>query len=169
MVIWLSGLSGSGKTTIGKLLWSALRQRFGHAVMLDGDDIRAVLGGQIGHDLESRKQNSIRIGKLCELLDRQGIPVVCCAMTIAPEVQQQNRNALSGYFEVFLDVSIEVLELRDPKGIYKKARSGLLKDVSGVDIPYVPPADPHLVIDNNRSDSDLQAIVSRILLAAGIS
>lgn len=169
MVIWLSGLSGSGKTTIGKLVWTILKNKFGYAVLLDGDEIRSVLGNSIGHDLESRRLNSIRIGRLCELLDRQGIPVVCCAMTIAPEVQVRNRKELSNYVEVFLEVSLEVLEKRDPKGIYKNARAGLLKNVSGMDIPYSPPTNPHLNINNNDDQVDHSMIVNSILAFSGLA
>lgn len=167
MVIWLCGLSGSGKTTIGKLVWEALREKYGFAAFLDGDELRAALGGHIGHDLESRRQNSIRIGRLCELLDRQGIPVVCCAVTIAPEVQLSNRTNLTGYFEVFIDVRLEVLEQRDPKGIYRRARAGLQNNVSGVDIPYVPPENPHLVFDNNLISNNHSKAAQLILVAAG--
>ena len=166
MVIWLSGLSGSGKTTIGRLLWKKLQERLGHAVILDGDEVRAALGGDFGHDLESRRLNSIRIGRLCELLNRQNIPVVCCAMTIAPEVQLSNRMSLSDYLEVYLDVSLEVLERRDPKSIYSRAKAGFLRNVAGIDIPYTPPTEPHLVIDNNFARDDCTEIVNLILAAA---
>lgn len=166
MVIWLSGLSGAGKTTIGKLLWQALRKTYGFAVILDGDELRAALGGSLGHDPEARRQNSIRIGRLCEMMDRQGLAVVCCAMTIAPEVQARNRVTLSRYFEVFVDVSLEVLEKRDPKGIYRRARAGLVDNVAGIDFPYVAPENPNLIIVNNGTEEDLPGIVDRILAAA---
>jgi adenylylsulfate kinase-like enzyme len=163
MVVWLCGLSGSGKTTLGRLIYSRVKQKVSNIVLLDGEDVRAVMGDNLGHDLESRRRNSVRIASLCQLLDGQGIHVICCAMTLAPEAQAANRSHIKQYYEVFLDVSVQVLASRDPKGIYRRALAGELKDVSGVDIPYVPPAHPHLVLDNNVQREDLAPLVNRIL------
>lgn len=168
MVIWIAGLSGAGKSSIGQIVWARLRSRYPNVVLLDGDEMRAVLGGGIGHDPESRRQNSVRIGNLCQLLDRQGIHVVCCAVTIAPEVQASNRERLSGYLETFLEVSLEVLRSRDSKGIYARASSGQLRNVAGVDIPYQPPRRPHLVIENNARRDDLSDLAQRIVDASGL-
>jgi len=168
MVIWIAGLSGAGKSTIGKLVWDRLRERTPNVVLLDGDELRAVFGGAIGHDPEARRQQSIRIGNLCRLLDRQGVHVVCCAVTIAPEVQASSRQELSGYFEVFLDVSLDVLKKRDPKGIYARAARGEVKNLAGVDIPYQAPQHPHLVIENNTARTDLSELARRILDASGL-
>jgi adenylylsulfate kinase-like enzyme len=169
MVIWIAGLSGAGKSTVGKLVWEFLRSRTPSVVLLDGDELRAVFGGAIGHDPEARRQQSVRIGNLCRLLDRQQIHVVCCAVTIAPEVQESCRQELSGYLEVFLDVSLEVLRERDPKHIYARAARGEIRNVAGVDIPYEPPRRPHLVIENNAVRNDLSDLARRILGASGLS
>jgi cytidine diphosphoramidate kinase len=168
MVIWIAGLSGAGKSTLGKLVWDRLRERTPNVVLLDGDELRAVFGGAIGHDPEARRQQSVRIGNLCRLLDRQGTHVVCCAVTIAPEVQASSRQELSGYLEVFLDVSLDVLKKRDPKGIYARAARCEVKNVAGVDIPYQAPRQPHLVIENNAVRTDLSELVRRILDASGL-
>lgn len=168
MVIWISGLSAAGKSTLGRIVWSKIRNRYPNAVLLDGDELRAVLGGTMGHDPESRRLNSVRIGNLCQLLDRQGIHVVCCAVTIAPEVQANNRERLSGYLETFLDVSLDVLKKRDPKGIYARAASGQIRNVAGLDIPYEPPRHPHLIINNNASRDDVSDLAHQILDASGL-
>ena len=166
MVVWLCGLSGSGKTTIGRLIYARAKPKVPNLLFLDGEDVRSVMGDDLGHDLEGRRRNSIRIAKLCQLLDGQGIHVICCAMTLAPEAQTSNRARIKSYYEVFLNVSVEVLASRDPKGIYKRALAGELKNVSGVDIPYTPPAQPHLVLDNNMQREDLAPLVTRILEVA---
>lgn len=163
MVIWLCGLSGAGKTTIGNALYDRIKGRAANLVILDGEELRKALGGDLGHDAESRRVNSVRIANLCHLLDLQGIHVICCAMTIVPEAQELNRQWLSGYCEILLDVDLDTLIKRDPKGLYKKALSGKIKNVAGVDIPFVAPKSPQLVIDTRETLTDFSPIVDRIL------
>lgn len=163
MVIWLCGLSGAGKTTIGNALYNTIKGRVANLVILDGDELRKALGHDLGYDAKSRRLNSIRIANLCHLLDLQGIHVICCAVTIVPEVQKLNRQRLSGYCEILLDVDLDTLIKRDPKGLYKKALSGKIKGVAGVDIPYVAPKSPHLVIDTRETLTDFSPVVDRIL------
>ena len=169
MVIWICGLSASGKSTLGRHLFSILKAEIPNLVLLDGDELRSVLGGSIGYDREAREKNSARIGNLCRLLDSQNIHVICCAVTISPEVQAHNRKHLSEYCEVFLDVTLATVRRRDPKGIYLRADRGEIKNVAGVDIPFVPPANPDLVIDNNFDREDVESLVRLILEKANIS
>jgi adenylylsulfate kinase len=164
MVVWLCGLSGTGKSTLGGLLYRRLKPTLPNLVLLDGEDVRAVYGDEhLGHDAESRRRNSNRIARLCQLLDRQDIHVICCAMTLAPEAQASNRLEIKDYCEVLLNVSLPVLASRDPKGIYRRAKAGQLSNVAGIDLPYVPPAHPHLVIENDQDRTDLMPLVDRIL------
>jgi len=164
MVVWLSGLSGSGKTTLSKLLYKRLEQNLPNLVLLDGDDLREALNISPGFDLESRRLNSIRYARLCQLLDAQGIHVICCAVSIDPDAQAENRKKINNYIEVLVDVPLEVLRQRDPKDIYRRADEGLLQNVSGVDIPFVAPRDPHLVIYNGDEAENLDEHVDRILI-----
>src|SRR5687768_2153793 len=132
MVIWLCGLSGTGKSTLGGLMYERLKPSLPNLVLLDGEDVRAVYADeQLGHDADARRRNSVRIARICQLLDRQGIHVICCAMTLAPEAQASNRAAISEYYEVLLQVSLPVLASRDPKGIYRRASRGELHNVAG--------------------------------------
>ena len=163
MVIWICGLSGAGKSTLGRALFERLKPMHSNLVMLDGDELRDALGGSVGHDPQSRIFNSIRIANLCHLLDRQGIDVLCCAVTIAPEAQELNRKRLSSYREVFLKVSLDVLKGRDPKGIYARAMKGETHNVAGVDIPFIEPAEPHLMIDNDTNLSNVSSLVDRVI------
>ena len=135
MVIWLTGLSGAGKTTIGNLLFKKIKSKKQHTVFLDGDILREVWGDQLGHNIAGRRKNAERISKLCALLDSQGIDVVVCVLSIFPEWLVWNRRNFSGYFEIFLDVPFETVRERDSKGLYSLAREGKLVNVVGIDIP----------------------------------
>lgn len=163
MVIWICGLSGAGKTTVGRLLYGRMKPYLQNLVMLDGDALRTALISDFGHDPTARNQNSMRIANISYLLDQQGIHVICCAVTISTKVQAINRERLSGYHEVYIDVPLEVLEKRDSKKLYEKARRGLIDNVSGIDIPYSPPENPHTVINNNVDRQSLLPFAERIL------
>ena len=163
MLIWLSGLSGSGKTTLSRLLYNRLKVTLPNVVLLDGDDLREALNISPGFDLESRSMNSIRYSRLCQLLDSQGIHVICCAVSIDPLAQSENRAKIQDYIEVLIDVPLEILRRRDHKNIYRRADEGILKNVSGVDIPFIAPSNPHLIIDNSGDYENLDIHVNRIL------
>ncbi len=165
MVIWLNGLSASGKTTIGMRLAARLRERFDNVVYLDGDILRGVWGDQLGHDVASRQINATRISRLCGMLDRQGIHVVAAVMSMFPEWQAWNRANFSAYFEVLLDVPMVILSQRESKGLYRGYRNGEVKEVVGIDIPFPRPAHPDLVIDNSADLPDPGVLADRILAA----
>lgn len=148
MVIWICGLSAAGKTTIGARLVDLLREERRPVVFLDGDTLRDVWGDHLGHTLEARRFNAQRIAHLCRMLDRQEINVVASVLYPFPEWQAWMRENLSQFFEVYLDVPMNVLEMRDPKGLYAGAKTGKIKNVVGVDLPFTPPSNPHLVVAN---------------------
>lgn len=165
MVIWIIGLSGAGKTTIGTMLYRHLRAEHLNMVYLDGDILREVWGDKMGHDISARATNSYRISHLCRFLDSQGIHIVASVMTMFPEWQKWNRDNLSSYYEVFLDVNMEVLAQRDTKGIYAAARRGEIKDVVGVDLPYPRPPYSDLVISGDDAVK-LPDEITKMILAA---
>lgn len=146
MVIWIIGLSGSGKTTLAKALLERLRPSRGPLVHLDGDTLRDVWGDQLGHDLAARALNAHRISHLCAMLDAQGVGVVASVLSLFPEWQRWNRANFKRYFEVFLDVPMDVLRARDPRGIYRAAAAGEARNVVGVDIAFPKPAAADLII-----------------------
>lgn len=153
MVLWLIGMSGAGKTVVGREVVRELRKTRDHPVFLDGDVFRSILGDDIGHTIEDRKKNADRFCRMCAFLDGQGVDVVCAILSIFHESQQWNREHLSEYFEVYLRVSFEELLRRDSKGLYGKARRGEIDNVVGVDIPFPEPLRPDLVIDNEGDQS----------------
>lgn len=140
------GLSGAGKTTIGKKLFERVYSRYANTVFLDGDILRDVWGDSLGHDIESRRINAHRISHLSAMLDKQGIHVVAAVLSIFPEWQEWNRKNIENYFEIFLDVPMDVVKKRDAKGIYKKAEAGEINNVVGVDIPFPKPKEPDIIL-----------------------
>jgi adenylylsulfate kinase len=152
--LWLTGLPAAGKSTIASALEHVLVQRGIHAFRLDGDNIRHGLNANLGFSREDRAENIRRIGEVAKLFAESG----CIAITafISPYEQDRDANRKlheeSGleFFEVFVDTPLEVCERRDPKGQYKKARSGVIKGFTGVDDPYEPPRKPDLVLKTDE-------------------
>jgi cytidine diphosphoramidate kinase len=163
MITWLIGLSGAGKTTVGTRVAARLRARHPNLVYLDGDLLRDVWGGSLSHDVAGREVNAERLSRLCLMLDRQDIHVVAAVLSIFPEWQAWNRDNFSRYFEVFLDVPMDVVVARDTKGLYRDALRGRGRDVVGVDIPFPRPAAPDLVLDSSGRAGTPDELADRIL------
>ncbi|PKO46933.1 MAG: adenylyl-sulfate kinase [Betaproteobacteria bacterium HGW-Betaproteobacteria-22] len=171
MVIWLIGLSGAGKSTLGHEVAKQLRDVKPNTVLLDGDELRKVFAHDQGDDpytVQGRRINAERIVALCEMLDSQGIHVVCCILSIFPDMRLENRKRFSRYFEVFMDAPIDVLMERDVKGIYAAARRGEVTNVVGIDIPYERPANPDMTIDTSKGGADIKQLASMVLEQAGL-
>lgn len=163
MLIWICGVSGSGKTTLGRLLYNHLKQSMPNLFLLDGDDFREAVGDVLGYTPEERSRNAHRIARFCHLLESQDIHVICCAVTIPPDLQALNRTACRQYYEVYMQVSLDTLIRRDPKSLYSRCLRGELRNLPGVDIEYHPPASPHLVLDNNEDLPSLDHFVGHVL------
>jgi adenylylsulfate kinase len=149
--LWLTGLSGSGKSTIAYTLEHALVQRGHLAYVLDGDNIRHGLNKNLGFSAADREENIRRIGEVAKLFADGG--VVTIASFISP--YRKNRDLVRAlhaesnlpFLEIHVATSLETCEQRDPKGLYKKARAGQLKNLTGIDDPYEAPLKPELVLD----------------------
>lgn len=171
MVIWLVGLSGSGKTTLGRELFNQWRTRAPNTVLLDGDEIRNIFKHDRTEDaytIEGRRVNANRMVALCELLDKQGINVICCILSIFPEILEENRQRFSRYMEVFMDAPIEILRKRDVKGLYAAAARGEMKYVVGEDIPFEKPKYADMVIDSASECFNIHLLASSVLESAGL-
>lgn len=165
MVIWLIGLSGTGKTTIGHALYQQLKLKKEATILVDGDGIRAIFKHESQHDysLAGRRISAERLQEICLWLDRQGMDVVCCNLGIFDDINIKNRAIFSDYKEIFIDVPIEKLIDRDNKGLYQSALSGEQANVVGVDIKYTPPCSPDLIIKNSQKSEDVGRYVDKII------
>jgi cytidine diphosphoramidate kinase len=162
-VIWITGLSGAGKSTISKQVIDSLTRRQDYCLLLDGDQVRAAINDNLSHSPEDRLINASRISRLAKLLSEQNIIVVVATMSLYEEIHSWNRANLPNYTEVFIDVPISVLVERDAKGLYAKFNQKEEKHMPGMDISYHLPSDPDLVIDNSEHKEDLSDFVLQII------
>ena len=163
MIIWILGLSGSGKSTAGRQLYKQWKKDSPATVFLDGDEIRRIFKHNTGNDpytLEGRRINADRIQSLCLWLDSQAINVVCCILSIFEESRIWNRENYSNYLEVYLHASDEILSKR--RDLYKKAKNGEIKNVVGVDIPFSLPTNPDLTFDTGEKGNSPDKIATKI-------
>ncbi len=160
VVIWLTGLSGSGKSTIAQGIYESLKGRGLKVEHLDGDLVRDVFP-RTGFTKEERDRHIRRMGFLASLLERNGIFVV--ASFIAPYKESRDfvRDRCANYREVYLSTPLEVCEQRDPKGLYAKVRKGEIKNFTGIDDPYETPEDPFVKLDT--SDISIEESVKKVL------
>lgn len=162
-LIWFTGLSGSGKSTLAVQLEAQLHDLGYKTYLLDGDNIRAGLNKDLSFTDEGRIENIRRIGEVSKLMLDAGIVVLSAFISPFQADREQVRTIVGeeNYVEVFVDAPIEVCEQRDVKGLYKKARAGEVKNFTGIDSPYEPPANPDVVIPTGTLTVD--ASVGRLM------
>lgn len=161
-LIWITGLSGSGKTTIGKEVYRYMKQDMPATVFLDGDNFREIIGFSQGYSKENRYVVAMQIARMCKYLVDQDINVVCSTISLFKDVHIFNRDNFVNYYEIFVECSMDELIRRDQKGIYSNALKGEINNVVGIDIDYDKPISPTLVIDNTEPDK-LEEKVNRIV------
>jgi len=164
MVVWLTGLSGAGKSTIANAIYHLVKSRMPELVIIDGDVIRELFGSGLGFHEMARCEQIGRIQKLALFLANQHIGVIVAALYSNMELMQWNRANLPDYFEVYVETSFPTLERRDSKGLYYKARVGEIKDVVGVDIPWNVPKNPDMVVCTDNEEFP-QLIAAKIIKA----
>lgn len=159
--LWLTGLSGAGKTTLTEELIPELRGRGVRVEVLDGDEVRTNLSKGLGFSKEDRDTNIRRIGYVSRLLARNGVGVVTAAISPYREVRDEVRRSVeqdgADFIEVFVKCPIEVLQERDVKGLYKKALAGEIKEFTGVSDPYEEPLAPEVVVETDVESVETSA------------
>jgi len=148
--LWFTGLSGAGKSTNSYKVYMELKRRCLRAELLDGDIIRINFSQGLGFTKRDRDINIRRIGFISYLLNKNDIISVVAAISPYRETRRQNRTLLGNYIEVFCDCPLEILEKRDPKGLYKKAKAGEIANFTGISDPYEPPDDPEIVLKTGK-------------------
>jgi bifunctional enzyme CysN/CysC len=168
-VVWFTGLSGAGKSTIAQALERELFQRAMHTYVLDGDNIRHGLNSNLGFSPEDRVENIRRVSEVAKLMADAGAVVVTAFISPYRMDRRRAREiALEGnaeFIEVFVDAPLEVCERRDPKNLYKKARAGEIQEFTGIDAPYEAPEDPEIVVrtDEQTVDESVATILEQLL------
>ncbi len=161
VTVWLTGLSGAGKSTITEALAQKLRAHHCKLEVLDGDIVRTNLTKGLGFSKEDRDTNIRRIGFVAHLLTRNGVIVLVSAISPYRNIREEVRNTIGNFVEVYVSAPLEVCESRDVKGLYKKARAGEIKQFTGIDDPYEPPLNPEVNCETHRET--LEESVNKIL------
>ncbi len=154
VVIWLTGLSGAGKTTIAEALDDMILKKGYFTKHFDGDEIRKGINSDLTYSDEDRHENIRRIAEISKLFLDSGLIVICSFISPTSEMRRMARSIIGDkrFIEVYINAPIEVCEQRDPKGLYKMARAGLLKQFTGIDSPYEPPEKPDVEIRTDLWD-----------------
>ena len=155
-VYWLTGLSGSGKSTIAKGVERKLFNAGFFVQVLDGDNIRTGISNNLTFSVEDRQENIRRIAEVAKLYVESGIVTLCSFISPTIEIRSQAKEIIGhkDFTEVYVETSLELCEERDVKGLYKKARKGLIKGFTGIDSPYEPPVNADMVIPTASQDVD---------------
>ena len=169
--LWFTGLSGAGKSTLANLVSHKLSElAIANVEVLDGDVVRTHLSKGLGYSKEDRDTNIRRIGWVCQLLTKHGIPNIAAAISPYREVRQEVRlmvQAAGGpgsFIEVYVSCPIDVCEKRDRKGLYKKARLGQISNFTGLSDPYEPPEAPEVVLDTAKESAEesMQKVIATL-------
>lgn len=167
VVIWFTGLSGSGKTTIAIGLEKTLNGKGILTQVLDGDNIRAGINNNLGFSNEDRKENIRRIAEVSKLFLNCGVVTINCFVSPTNEIRQQAKSIIGeqDFLEIFINTPIEICEQRDVKGLYKKARAGEIKDFTGINAPFEAPTNPFLDVktENKTVEQSVNEILSKVL------
>ncbi len=147
-VLWFTGLSGAGKSTLAMDVEQYLFQEGFHVYVLDGDNVRRGLNANLGFSPDDRAENIRRVGEVASLFADAGF--ICIAAFISPyraDREHARAAAREGFHEIYIQADLETCERRDPKGLYRKARAGAIRDFTGISAPYEAPTSPELTVD----------------------
>jgi adenylylsulfate kinase len=163
-VIWFTGLSASGKTTLAGMLEKRLFELNYFCQILDGDNVRSGINKNLNFTNKDRLENIRRIAEVSKLFMNCGIILLCAFISPTNEMRQMAKEIIGedDFLEVFVDTPLEVCEQRDPKGLYKKARVGEIKNFTGISAPFEPPENPFIKVDN--TNPNLEETIKQMLI-----
>lgn len=170
-VLWLTGLSGAGKSTLANALEVALFEAGIHTYLLDGDNLRMGINRNLGFSAEDRSENIRRVGEVAKLFVDAGMVIITAVISPLEEDRRKARASFQDgeFIEVFVDCPIDVCKERDPKGLYKKALEGEIKNFTGIDSPYERPVEPEMTVRTDLYEvSELVEQVMEQLKARGL-
>lgn len=160
-VIWMTGLSGAGKTTLAHALYKEMLKKNIPVEILDGDAIREIFPAT-GFTKEARDQHVRRVGFIASLLEKHGVTVICALISPYQDSRDFVRSLCKNFIELYISTPLSVCECRDPKGLYKKARRGEIKQFTGLNDPYEAPENADIVLDT--SGKSIEDCIQSILL-----
>lgn len=168
-VIWMIGLSGSGKSTLARALENELHRLGKLTALLDGDNLRSGLNKNLGFSAEDRLENIRRAAETAKILASNGVITICSLISPTREVRSMAKEIIKDkYLDVFIDCPLEICEQRDVKGLYAKARKGLIPDFTGVSAPFEPATEAEIIVNTHKSTIEeglsqlLKAILPRL-------
>jgi adenylylsulfate kinase len=162
MLIWFTGVAASGKTTVGRALEKALKERGIKVENLDADEIRANLSPDLGYTPKDRDLNTKRLAYMGKLLSRNGVSAIVAAVSPLREYRDRARGMVDHFVEVYVKCSLEVCRQRDPKGLYKRADRGEISDIAGLHQPYEEPDKPEVLLETDKMS--VEDCVKKLLL-----
>src|ERR687892_252765 len=164
-VIWFTGLSGSGKTTIAHQVEETLLESGVPIEILDGDVVRENLSKGLGFSKKDRDTNIRRIAFVAHLLQRNGVFVITAAISPYAAIREEARSMIKDFIEVYANAPLEVCEDRDVKGLYAKARAGEIKSFTGIDDPYEPPPNPEVDVHTDKLsvEESAQKVIDKLI------
>lgn len=166
-VFWMTGLSGSGKTTIAKILEKKLHEKGYLTQILDGDNIRSGINNNLAFSEEDRKENIRRIAEVSKLFLNCGVITINCFISPTEEIRKSAKRIVGeeDFKEIYIDTPLEICEQRDTKGLYKKARAGEIKDFTGISSPFEAPENPeiHIHTENKTPEESAEEILTRMI------
>jgi adenylylsulfate kinase-like enzyme len=164
MVIWFSGVSGSGKTTLGKKFFNFLKKKSSSTIFFDGDKFRSLFKNDLGYTMKDRDTNAYRLTRLVNEISRQKINVIVSANLTSLNYRKWCRKKIKNYYEIYLEAKKSSLLKRDYKNLYKNATKGKLKNVVGIDLPFIRPKGCDMYIKNDSSKKNLYLNISKIYI-----
>ena len=162
MIIWITGISGSGKTTIANEIVKTYKKYLPNIVNVDGDIVRQFFDQNLKYEEDDRIKQIKRIQKICKFLEQQDLILIVSALYSNKELMKWNRENFSDYYEIFLDANLSLVKKRDPKNLYKKYQEGQEKNIVGIDIPWNPPLnyDLKILMDERTKVKDVIKLIA---------